>query len=1577
MGDTNASQLRAERDAAPEDRVGDADTASVPRRSVADGDHLGRFLRTAVTSAETLHREHAQGHTLGAMSPKDLRADESGTVRLFPGRQLPGRGHGDAYADLVPYLSPEASGSVGPGLDARSDLYSFGMVLYEALTGTLPFHASDPLSWSHAHRARRPAPPSERVGDVPALLDTILLKLLRKHPDDRYQTARGLAHDLRRALGAWESTGHLQPFPLGEADETDRVRFLDRIYGREAEVAALAEALERVSVEGGTGFVFVSGYSGIGKSTLVSELRRTLVSAPSRFGTGKFDPLARGLPFAVLAQALDGVARFMLGRPEDDLRHWRSELRTDLGPDARLLTDLMPSLRSVLGRQDALGDLAPQNARARFHHLLRRLLTRLAGPGRPLILFLDDLQWADVATLDFLADLAEVDGIDHLLVIGAFRDNEVGREHPVTAVTERARAAGRLLHHLRLQPLSRGTVARMVSDALRVDAGEIGPIADVLDRKAAGNPFFAKRLFRRLIDDGLLRRDGAGRSWTLDVTREQSALPQDNVADLLASQLETLPNAAQEQLGWLSCAGSSATTSLLAQLLGKTDEEVPAALESLVAAEYLRPIAGGYAFTHDRIREAAETLVPDEQRASRHRAIAHALLGRRTPADVGADIFAITDHVNRAAGIAADDHERSLVLALNRNAADAARRAGAFVAAAEYLRAARVQADGVRSDAALLFDLDYHLAECEFLTGDTGSAEARVTDLRARGSGLGDAARVAWLDVTLRTALGDLPGAVTAGLAFLRQAGIDWPAHPTPDLVAQEFSSIMGEIARGAVERRTSLPILADEGLAGVLDVLAALLPPAFFTDDRLVCLALGRMANIAASHGHSPASPLGYAYLGMVLGPHFGHYDAARAFGRLGLDLVERPGLDRFRARVTMAYAAHVAPWVEPLGEARPLLRSALDLATRTGDLTYAGFSSCCYVTNMLAAGDPLADVGLEARERLSFVQGRFGLIADIVAVQLGLVAALRGETATPLSMTRAAFSETEFEARVVGNPSTRIVECWYWIRKLQLAVVAGDDAAARGFAERAAPLLWTTAGHLEFAEYHFYAGLAFTLSANGEDRERGRESRTWLSDWARVQPGTYGARAALLEAVSTGSDGQVVASFESAARLARESGQSHVEALAWDLAGQVCDARAAPVAAQAYKALAREAYARWGATTKASFLTPVALVEELTTSPSRPAVPVDLDTILRASQAISRETTLGGVVSTLMEIALKSAGAERAALIRPKQDRLWIEADAFVGREGAIHLSAEPRPAGHDTPEDLVRYCLRSREIVLLEDASDLHDFSADPYFQRRAHRSVLCIPLVRQAESVGALYLENDLAAGSFELTHVSLLQVIAAQAAISLENASLDEKEALLKEVHHRVKNNLQLVSSLLNLQASKLGQGAGFDALVESRNRVHSMALVHENLYRAGNFARIPMSPHMRSLCAHLVRVYGQEHALVRVVTEIDDLELDVDRATSGGLIVSELVANAFKHAFPDDREGTIRVTLSRLNGIEVELAVSDDGVGADLGSVREGDTLGLQLVSDLTAQLRGTLKSETSGGTRVSVRFPAITVEPS
>ncbi|MGO7091828.1 AAA family ATPase [Rhizobium leguminosarum] len=1378
---------------------------------------IAQFLDLAIQTVAAIRQMHRTGlihknlkpiHILAGGASAGVHLTGFGYATRLP-RERQALDPPEAIAGTLLYMAPEQTGRMNRSIDSRSDLYALGVIFYQMLTGELPFATSDSLELMHCHIARPPVPPHERVPSIPVTISDIVTKLLAKTADERYQTAAGVEYDLGQCLAEWRSKGRIDPFAVGCRDIPDRLMMSEKLYGRESAISSLTDSFGRVSTSGVPELITICGYSGVGKSSVFNELQRILLPSWGIFAPGKFDQQKRDVPYATVAQAFQRPIRTLLSKHEAELDTWRQALQKALGTQGSRLVDLMPELALIIGPQKAAPDLSVQQTQQAFQIALRRFVGVFATANHPLVLFLDDLHWADTASLDLLHDLMTHSEVRYLLLVAAYREREIGAGHPLLSTLTSIREGGFESQQIVLGGLSRGHLEQFLADTLHCDDSQVATLAQIMHEKTDGNPFFVKQFLIGLTEEGLITFDPGKLKWLWDpgvIRRKQYTA---NVAELMANKLGQLPAETRVALQRLACLGTSATTATLSLVLAKSERQVDAALWEATRREFLEHSEGSYRFMHDRVLEAAYSLIPQENRAETHLHIGR-LLVSQTPAEQREEIiFDIVAHLNRGIELISSSVEREKLAELNLMAGKRARASTAYHQALKYFSvgASLLTNETWEKHHETAFALELYQAECEFLVGEMEAADDRLARLSPKSANILDRASVACLRIDLYSTLDQCDKAVGICIEYLQTLGVNWTPHPQRSQVKREYDEIWKNLGDRTIEELIDMPLMTDDAALATLDVLTRVLPSALFVDANFMSLAICHSVNISLERGHGDGSCVAYVFFSKIAGPQFNDYNAGYRFASLGYHLVENRGLERFRAPAYLWYAQFSLMWMKHVRESRDVIIRAFETATKSGDPTFAVY--CCdnLNTNFLAAGDPLveaerqADFGLELAER-----ARYGHIVDIMKAQRGVVRSLRGLTDRLGSFDDGQVAESDFEERYALDPSTKQPECWYWIRKLQARFFAGEFSVALNAAMKAKELLWTSAAMFEVAEYHFYAALSLagTLRESGAivtkaDIDALADHHRQLVAWASNCPENFENRAALVGgelARLEGRDFDAQRFYELAIQSARANGFLQNEAIAYETAAHFYGARGFAEIYNFYLRKSRDCYLRWGALGKVEQLDlrypqlsdarahRLASTEAGTDGRSDLAgVDVDVDAVLKASQALSSEILLPRLVERLMTIAMQTAGADRGLLILTNPSDYTIEAEALL--EGESIVLRREDLAAPSVPRSIIRYVMRTQETLIVDDAAEHHLFSDDPYLTVQSPRSILCVPLIRQGSLSGLLYLENRLASHVFTSDRARLLELVGTQAAISLENTrlygDLQERESRIRRL----------------------------------------------------------------------------------------------------------------------------------------------------------------------------------------------------
>jgi predicted ATPase/transcriptional regulator with GAF, ATPase, and Fis domain len=1344
----------------------------------------------------------------------------------------------DRLREALAYISPEQTGRMNRSADCRADLYSLGVILYQLLTGGLPHRASDALELIHCHIARIPRSPSELDATIPRPISDIVMRLLAKAPEERYQCAAGLQADLRHCLDEWEPQRRVVPFVLAQQDVSDRFLIPQRLYGRKSEVATLLSAFQK-TCEGQSSWLLVAGSSGVGKTSLILDLGRPIVRERGYFLSGKFDQVVPSVPFGALLQAFRGLVRQLLSESPERLQDWRANILEALGPNCAVLSEVLPELTWIIGEQPAPIILGPTESLNRFRLVLETFLATLARPEHPMVLFLDDLQWADAATLSVLGTLLTSPDIGCLLLIGAYRENEVHAGHPLHKTVGDIRAAGGNVQALRVGPLALRDVSELVADVLHTEHSDAEPLARLVLAKTQGNPLFATQFLRSLKDEGWIDFDYTRRRWRYRLAAIESAVMTDNVVDLMRRKLARLSQKTQRALTLAACIGNAFDGETLGVVSNQSASlalrDLDEALEDglIVAASSSHDLRAGdtgrpavtYAFSHDRVQQLAYSLIPKEQREVVHLQVGRLLRGQADAARTDDKLFDITHHLNVGSTLLSDPDERQALARLNWKAGVKAKSATAHEAALAYFQAgvALLTEKSRQADHELAFELEIEAAEAQYRCGHFGDAKLQLDRLLGFAQTNLERARVYNIEMVQYENLSRYADALNVARQSMRLFGMQFlDSADTRDAALEaELETIERLLAGREIASLLELPVMSDPETRMVMNILTDIWSPAYILGDAtLARLISATMVRLSLVHGNLEESAYGYVTHAITVGPMRGDYRSAYEFGRLALAVNERFADSRRRAKIHQQFHAHVNLWRQPFASCLPYAQEARRSGLESGDFVYASYGAATETWPALACTRDLAGFVREYTPNLLLTRRlEVTAFSDALLLMLNWARALQGQTDAPLSLSAEGLDERQYVETYRANP---FFSLFHQVARLQVSYLLGAEDQALAAAERAYELRHHLAGTIWPVWVDFWGGLALAQSHASFEPEARRARRARLAVahgsltlLAENCPENFQCLALLLGAEIDRIDGheaRALTAFERAVHYARETAQVQYEALGLELSGRLClhqaETHAGAQTERAYTLLseARRAYQRWGASAKVQALdqnyhllwqnaghepqqeprpAPLPGTDAAGTPPfapeARAAEPsaLDLFSVMKAAQAIARETELESLLVTLMRLVLENAGAERGSLVIVQHGELFVHARGSVdGAEVKVH-EGSPLRGARDLAESVVRYVCRTRESVVTSDARVDDRWAADPHVRACAARSLMCLPVVQPVANPdstdsalsAALYLENNLVSAAFTPDRILVCQMLASHAAIALSNARL--------------------------------------------------------------------------------------------------------------------------------------------------------------------------------------------------------------
>ncbi|WP_437751024.1 trifunctional serine/threonine-protein kinase/ATP-binding protein/sensor histidine kinase [Sorangium sp. So ce1389] len=1447
----------------------------------------------------------------------------------------PGFGSLGALEGTIAYISPEQTGRMNRPVDERTDLYSLGVTLFELLTGRRPFVADDPLELAHCHIARRPPSPVEVNPAVPRQVAEIILKLLAKDADERYRSARGLRVDLARCLEDLRRGGDIEPFALGTGDRSDRIHFPQHLYGRDAEAKRLLDAFER-SMRGAV-LMLVSGYAGIGKTALIREVHRPLTARRGYFVAGKYDQIENA-PYSAFIQVIRALVQYVLTENEARLGDWRDRMLFNLGTNAAVLAEVCPPLCAILGPQPTPPPLPPDEARNRLHEAVHQLVTLFARPEHPLCLFIDDLQWADADSLKLLRELIHMARDQALLVLGAYRDNEVGESHPLRLTIEQIEAQGSSVERLALAPLVPDDVASLLQGTLGAALDDTAQLAALVLARTGGNPFFVRAFITSLRAEGLMTPSPSG--WRFDVDEIRKRGVTDNVVELLSSRIERLPGATQELLRLAACIGSRFDLGTLAGIAARPVSKAGRDLWDAVAEGLVlsldrvhSPIEAAaspelrFRFAHDRIQEAALAALDEESRVRLHRDVGRKLLEQfKAPEERERWLFEIVGQLNRGRPAISDPAEIEELARLNLRAARRALESAATEPALRYAQAGIALLS--EQDWELRYELARDLHDCGI---EAAFGCAALDTVQGFSAALLRHARTPLAEARVRRIEGQVlyaqmrvTEAIDTFAQLLARLSFPLPSPVTPDAIAAEMRRTEEALAACGIEELVGLPRCTNEEARAALEVLNRMVFLTMSISHPLFAPVICKAVQISLAHGNTAESAFAYTYFGVLL-THAEDFERAARIGNAAIALSDAMGDNALRALVYIYAHYQLIHWKVPLSDTARHYLEAYRYAMEAGSPFSASCAMTCWSGVRLLAGDPLGEVAADM-DRHADVAIRFR--QNIVKTWHDLLHQFARNLCDDVpDPTRFGGRFYDEDARLPTDRAEGGAMANYHLCKMMLCYMFGDFARAAVHAREREPFAAVTATSFWgpiIALWDSLVRLAVFESSGAEERALivaavdGNERK--LEAALPHCPKTIAHKLALVQAERAhveGRDADARTAFESAVTLARGSGYVHEEALACELSARFHLKHREVRQARSRFREAHEAYLRWGAVTKAKALERdlphlVPRVASVTFSPVTLTGTrggewdlnvLDLISVINASQAISREVDRDRLLMRLMDLLIETGGAESGVLLRERDGQWLVEAEKSLNEEQvsvfqSMDMTDLKARGFRGAPESVINYVARTGEPLVIDDAMASPQFRRDPYIARHQVVSILCFLLPRQAERRSVVYLENNLMKGAFTPGRIKILLLLSTQAVISLDNAVLyrtleqrvDERTRELQE------KNEALVAAMTRLREAQ-------DRLIV-QDRLASLGtltagVAHElrnPLNFVNNFAQLGVDLVHEAKATLDELPAGEAGAKEPLTNLLDDLEVSMGRIRENGRRMDGIVGSMLEHS---------------------------------------------------------------------------------
>ena len=1420
---------------------------------------LATFLQLAIALTDILSRIHAANIIHKDLNPGNIVLNlETGAVKIIDfgiatqfNRTNPTFKSPYVLEGTLAYLSPEQTGRMNRLLDYRTDFYSIGVTFYQLLTGQLPFATTDILELVHCHIAKQPVSPHELKATIPKPVSDIVMKLMAKNAEDRYQSAWGIKVDLESFAEQLKETEQISNIPLALHDVSDQFYIPQKLYGREAEIAALLVAFEKVATRGtidkicqldegisnaelNVAMMLVSGYAGVGKSALVQELYKPITAKRGYFISGKFDQFQRNIPYSAIAQALQKLVRQLLSEPDEQVQQWRSQILTALGSNGQLIIDVIPEVELIIGKQSPVPEVGATEAQNRFNRVFQQIIRVFCSNEHPLVIFLDDLQWVDSATLNLIELMMLDEQTQALFLIGAYRDNEMNPTHPLVLTLERLRKQGAVLQEIVLAPLTLEPLSQLIAETLHQNTDTVRSLAELVLRKTEGNPFFVNEFLRMLYSENLLTFNppqsplskgsqcvagvspvvatgvGSKGGWQWNMAQIQAQNITDNVVELLLLKLQKLPEGTQQMLRLAACVGAEFDLETLTIVCEKSPKAIAVDLLAAIQAGFIQPLSEldedllvqDYKFLHDRVQQAAYALIDDSQRHSVHLQIGRNLLVKTLPEQLSDKLFEIVDHLNHGIELVTDQSERDEIARLNLIAGQKAKGAIAYIIAKKYLATGRalLAASSWQTNYALTLELYTETTEVAYLCGEFEQVEYWAAIVLQEAKTILDSVKVYEVKIQTYIAQNQLLEAINTGLQVLQQLGISFPEKPSQSDIQLELDAIASLLSEKQIADLIQLPEMTDQSKLSAMRILSSITIAAQISAPNLTPLLASKQVNLSIQYGNAFVSPFAYATFGLILCGMLGNIEAGYQFGQLALRLLSKSHTHALKAKTLLIVNDFIIHWKE---HARELLKPLLEgyrIGLETGDLESAAYCAYTHCFQSYANGKELVEVERDMviyGEAIHHIKQETALTWNQIFRQV--IINLMGGSVTPTRLMGESYNEeNELPQYEAANDGSTIFTVHF--NKLFLCYLFSEYAQAVENATLAETYLLRLTGTPLEPLYYLYdslARLATYLDSNTQVQEeilkKIAASQEKMKRWAYHAPMNYLHKYHLVQAETARVLGQLLEAeefYEQAIQGARENEYIQEEALAYELAAKFYLSRGREKFAQLYMKEAHYCYERWGAAAKvkdleirypqffpqSSVMTRTSIVTTSGTTSNTSPIAFDLAAVMKASQAISSEIELDRLLNSLMQILIENAGAQTGCLLLENLGAWTIEVACELndGENVCAMRVLQSIPTANQLPESIIHYVIRTHESVLLNNATREGNFIHDPYIQHNQTQSLLCLPLLNQSKLVGVLYLENRLAAGAFTPDRSQVLHLLSTQAAIAIENAKLYSK-----------------------------------------------------------------------------------------------------------------------------------------------------------------------------------------------------------
>lgn len=1306
----------------------------------------------------------------------------------------------------LPYISPEQTGRMNRGIDYRTDFYSLGIVYYQMLTGQLPFHAKDPIELVYNHIAILPKTPSEINPEIPAMLSTIVMKLIKKNPEERYQNIQALLEDLTHCLEEWDKNGKIQEFQLSKKDIYYRFQIQDKLYGRDDEIKKLLDVYNKVTGSG-VELILVTGEPGIGKSVLINELQKPVIEKHGFYISGKFEQFKHNVPYAALIQAFTELVNQLLTEDETKIAFFRKKILDSVKGYGEVIVNVIPNLQTIIGKQPPLLGLSPTELENQFFYVFQNFIRAISTQEHPLVIFLDDLQWADVSSLKMIESLLTSPDCHYLYMIGAYRSNEVNELHPVSMAIQNLNKQNIIAGNISLQALTPAFIMDLLADNLHREKDDVYPLADVCFEKTGGNPFFLINLLKNLHKEGLIKFDDEKSRWEWDLQLIKQKSISENIIQLMSDRILALHPVTQKALQLASCIGNPFNLEILsniAEVLLPNESEnilnnlVPALEDGLIYTYGNTAEVTNYQFAHDRVQQAVYALITDKERQTIHIKIARYLLKTLTENNLNEIIFNIVDHYNLTLPYDYDAVEKNKIAEFNLKAAKFAKSAAAFEAALEYVKMAMkfVDQEIWKTNYTFMLDLYTEAVDNAFLVRKYDEMENFTEVGLANAKNVLDEVNFLKIKVLAEASQNKQRQSVETAVSTLARLGVKLPKHPTKLSVLLDILKVKLLVNKVGIQNITKLPQMTDPVKKAVVDMITISFPCAYQSYPEMFPLLVCTNVSLSLRYGNTEGSPYSYCIYGIISIGFLGEIEKGFEFGEAGIQLMELLHDTQGKTKIAFAHYGGIKHWKDSIYTCMPKLVENFETGLSYGDLEYACYSIHIYISQAFHSGIPLPELLMQTadyQKRVKKIKHR-SIFTYISVFHQSIVNFIEMRE-DPDVLVGQFFDENVMIPMCVAASDLAALYNTYYC-KLELAYYFGRYDKGMEYIAHCDKYIHVVYSLFGVPAFYFYKALTmlaiYESSCRGEKRhilKTVKQCLTKLKKWSKYAPSNHLQKYLLVKAELKrvlNSNEEARTLYDQAIMAAKENQFFNEEAITNELAAKFYLKQGSQKIAKLYMEEAYHSYQMWGAKAKILQLEtqypeilrdimhaiPIVSLEELSMSATESKVYtseiLDLVTIQKTVRIITSTIGLEDLLKTLMHILIVNAGAQKCMLLLEKEGNFYVEAASMVGATEdkilqSINMSDE------SIPVSLVYYVIRTKETIVLDNATYIGAFVANPYIVKNQCKSILCMPLFHQGALIGVLYLENNVTKSAFTTTRVDFLKLLSSQIAISIDNA----------------------------------------------------------------------------------------------------------------------------------------------------------------------------------------------------------------